>query len=221
MFTRTRILAAVTAAAFSLALASAASAQAPWWGQRDDDYGRDRRDRRDDDYYGRGRYDTRTVRDVAERIKDRSKDLERDVDRLLDNSRTNGTDREDRINDEAQQFRRAAERFRSRVGDGRDADRADSEARELLSRGQQIDRVLNRLRADSRTYSDWSQISRDLRIVADIYGMNYRGDDGGYRRGGYDPRYPDDRNRRDRDRDNRRNRNDGWWRRIPEVIGRP
>ena len=218
MFKRTSILAAVTAAIFSLALTSAASAQAPWWGQDDDDYRRDRRDRRRDDDYrngGYGRYDSRTLRDVAERIKDRSKDLERDVDRLLDNSRVNGTDREDRVNDQARDFRHTAERFKSRVGDGRDPNRASGEARALLQQGQQIDRLLSRLRADSRTYSDWSQINRDLQIVADIYRINYRGGDGGYRRGGYDPRYPDDRDNRNR------NRTDGWWRRIPEIIGRP
>ncbi len=219
MFKRTSILAAVTAAIFSFALVSAASAQAPWWGQND----RDRRDRRDDDYRNDryGRYDTRALRDAAQRIKDRSKDLERDVDRLLDNSRANGTQREDRVNDQARDFRNTAERFKSRVGDGRDPNRATGEARELIQQGQRIDRLLSRLRADSRTYSDWSQINRDLQIVADIYRLNYRGgnddyrnDD--YRRGGYDPRYPDN------NRDNRnRNRNDGWWRRIPQVIGRP
>lgn len=223
MFKRTSLLAAVTAALFSLALVSAVPAQAPWWGQDDDRDNRDRRRRNDDGDYRNGnygRYDTRALRDVAERIKDRSKDLERDVDRLLDNSRANGTQREDRVNDQARDFRNTAERFKSRVGDGRDPNRAAGEARELLQQGQRIDRLLSRLRADSRTHSDWSQINRDLQIVADIYRINYRGgnDDGGYNRGGYDPRYPD--NNRDRD-DRNRNRTDGWWRRIPQVIGRP
>ena len=88
MFKRTSTLAVITAALFSLAFSTAAQAQ---WG-RNDDYRRDRRD----DRYGYGRYDSRTLRDAASRIKDRSKDLERDVDRLLDNSRYNGRDREDR-----------------------------------------------------------------------------------------------------------------------------
>lgn len=200
MFTRTKLGAVVTVALFSLALSTTA-AQAQW-GRRDDDY---RRDRRDDRY---GRYDSRTLRDAATRIKDRSKDLERDVDRLLDRSRHDDTRREDRVNDQARDFRRAAERFRDRVGDGRDLNRAAGEARELLRLGERIDRVLERLRADSRTYSDWSQIERDLDLVADIYNINYRR--GGNRNGGYDPRYPD----------NRRN-DDNWWRRIPDVIRRP
>jgi hypothetical protein len=197
MFKRTTTRAVITAALFSLALSTAAQAQ---WG-RNDDY---RRDRHDDRY---GRYDGRTLRDAASRIKDRSRDLERDVDRLLDRSRYDDTRREDRINDRARDFRHAADRFRDRVGDGRDLGRSANEARDLLRQGERIGRLLERLRADSRTYSTWSQISRDLNIVADIYRFNNRG---GYRNGGYDPRYPDDRRG-----------GDNWWRRIPDVIGRP
>jgi hypothetical protein len=197
MHRRTTFMAVITAALFSLALnVTAAQAQ---WGRRDDDY------RRDGRY---GRYDSRALRDAASRIRDRSKNLERDIDRLLDRSRHDDTRREDRINDQAREFRRAAERFRDRVGDGRDLNRSANEARELLRQGERIDNVLSRLRADSRTYSDWSQISRDLDLVADIYGFNYRR--GGYRNGGYDPRYPDDRRG-----------DDNWWRRIPDVIRRP
>jgi hypothetical protein len=190
MFRRSTTLAVITAALFSLALSTAAQAQ---WGRRDDDYRRDRY-----------RYDSRTLRDAASRLRDRSKDLERDIDRLLDRSRYDNTRREDRVNDQARDFRRAAERFRDRVGDGRDPNRASNEARELLRQSEHIERALSRLRADSRTYSNWSQISRDLDLVADIYGFNYR-------RGGYDPRYPDDRRRGD----------DNWWRRIPDVMRRP
>ena len=200
MFRRSSIPAFITAALFSLALSTAAQAQ---WG-RNDDYRRDRRD----DRYGYGRYDSRTLRDAASRIRDRSKDLERDVDRLLDRSRYDNSRREDRVNDQVRDFRRTTDRFRDRVGDGRDLNRSASEARDLLRQGERVGRILDRLRLDSRTYSTWSQITRDLNLVADIYRLNYRG---GYRNGGYDPRYPDDRRRDD----------DNWWRRIPDVIRRP
>ncbi|HEX8069253.1 MAG TPA: hypothetical protein VF546_04825 [Pyrinomonadaceae bacterium] len=201
---RTTILSFIAAAIFAVCLPGLASAQSndPWWG-RD----RDRRSR-DDGYYGR--YDERTLRDAAQRIKNRARDLERDVDRYLDNSRQNGTRREDRVNEQAQEFRRAADRFKDRVGNGRDLNRSADEARELISRANQIDRVLGRGRVDSRVYSDWSSINQDLRLVADIYGLRYNG--GGYNNGGY---YPDDR-RYPNDRD-RRNNNDDWWRRIPGV----
>ncbi|MGH9941698.1 MAG: hypothetical protein ACRD9R_04975 [Pyrinomonadaceae bacterium] len=171
------------------ALASAQGSYDPW--------GRSR-DRRDD------RYDSRTLRDAARRVENRSQHFERNVDRLLDRSRADGTEREDRINDVARDFRRAAERFEDRVGDGRNSNRGAGEARQLLHTAERIERVLSRVRLDSRAYADWREIRHDLRTIADIYGLRF---DGGGRRGDYDPR--------DRDRRNRRDNNDDWWRRIP------
>lgn len=230
---RTTIPSVFAALLFSLSLSSVASAQSndPWWG-RNDDYRRERdrrdRDRRrnDDDYYDRGGYgndrygrygDDRQLRDVAQRIKDRSRDLERDVDRLLDNSRINGTRREDHINNDAQELRRAADNFKSRVGNGRDLNRSANEARQLLGASDHVEQMLSRVRADSRTYSGWRALQQDLRYVADVYGINYNG---GYNnRGSYDPRYPNDRYPDDRyPNDRNRRTNDGWWRRIPDVV---
>jgi hypothetical protein len=218
---RITLLTIITAILFTLGLAGLAAAQSndPWWSDssqrdRDRDYRRDRdRDRdRNDGYYGNngryGRYDERTLRDAAQRIKDRSKDFERDVDRALDHSRIDGTRREDNINAQVRDFRRAAERFKDRVGNGRDLNRSYNEASELIQRANQIDRVLSRARLDSRSYSDWSSLNQDLRLVADIYGLRYNG--GYYGNGGYG--YPNDRYPNDR-----RNNND-WWRRLPNVI---
>ncbi len=212
---RYTVLTFAAAVLFAFCLSTDASAQ---W-DRDRDYRRDRdhrhdddyrRDRRNDDY----RYDTRYVRDAAERVRDNARQLERDVDRLLDNSRVNGTRREDHINDDVKEFRQAADRFRSRVGDnGRDRNRGYQEAQNLMQAANHVENMLSRLRVDSRTYSDWRQIKQDLRTIASAYGLRYDGYDD-YNRGGYDPRYPD--NRRDRDRD------DNWWRRLPGIInGRP
>ena len=161
--------------------------------QRDRDRDRDRdpdwrRDRRDDDRYGRGRlsdYDRRQLRDLARRIDDRSRDLQRDIDRALDHSRANGTNREDRINDQARDFRDAAARFRNVAGDSNDLYRSRDEARNLLDRASQMNRVLGRVRSDGRTQSDWNQLRSDLRRVADIYNLRFN-DNGGFYGGGGD-----------------------------------
>ena len=151
--------------------------------QRDDDYGRNRRGRDDDDRYGRnGRtsdWERRHLRDLARRIDDRSRDLQRDVDQLLDNSRYNGSNREDRINNEARDLRQAASRFRGVAGDNDRLDRSRDEARELLQSASQFSRMLNRLRLDGRTSNDWNQIRSDLRTVANIYNLRFN-DDRGY-----------------------------------------
>ena len=148
--------------------------------QRDDDW---RRNRRDDDRYGRnGRmsdYERRQLRDLARRIDDRSGDLQRHVDRLLDNSRHDGSNREDRINNEARDLRNAASRFRSVAGDSDRLDRSRDEARNLLNEASRFSRMLGRLRMDGRTANDWNQIRSDLRTVANIYNLRFN-DDRGY-----------------------------------------
>ena len=183
----------LAAAVLALCLPAAATAQ---WG---------RRDRYPDDRGGYGRYDERGLRDSVHRLDRLAKDFEREIDRALDRSRTNGTNREDRINDEVHQFRDAVGDLKSRVGNGRDLNRSSNEAQRVFQEAQQIDRVARRL--DGRTSSQWSQIQQELRYISNVYGMGY----GGYGRDD-DWRRNDDRRR---DRNNRNDRNNDWLRRIP------
>src|SRR5215210_5975230 len=144
---------------------------------RDDDW---RRNRRDDDRYGRnGRLSDSERRQLARRIDDRSRDLQRDVDRLLDNSRYNGSNREGRVNDEARDLRNAAKRFRNVAGGSDRMERSRDEASRLLQQASQIGRALGRTRLDSRTSGDWNQLRNDLRTVANIYGLRFN-DNGGF-----------------------------------------
>ncbi len=150
--------------------------------QRDDDYGRNRRGRDDDGYGRNGRmsdYERRQLRDLSRRIDDRSRDLQRDVDHLLDNSRINGSTREDRINNEAQDLHNAASRFRNVAGDSNELYRSRDEASRLLQQASQFSRALGRARLDSRTANDWNQLRSDLRAVANIYNLRFN-DDRGY-----------------------------------------
>src|ERR1051325_4991757 len=150
-----------------------------------------------------GRYpDDRGLRDSVNRLDRVSKDFERDMDRALDHSRVNGSNREDRINDQVHQFRNAVRDLKSRVGNGRDLNRSSDEARRVLKEADQLDRVARR-GFDSRTSSEWSQIQQELRYISNVYGFRYNGSygrDDDYRRN-------DDRRRNDRNND--------WWRRIP------
>ncbi len=149
--------------------------------QRDDDDWR--RNRRDDGRYGRGGrmsdWERRQLRDLGRRIDDRSRELQRDIDRMLDNSRYDGTNREDRINDEARDFRNAASRFRNVAGDDDRLDRSRDEASRLLQQASQLSRALGRSRLDSRTVNGWNQLRSDLRTVANIYNLRFN-DDRGY-----------------------------------------
>jgi len=178
------------AAVLALCLPALAAAQSyPDWGRN-----------RNDNY----RYDTRYVKDSIQRLDRLAKDFERDLDRSLDHSRVDGTQREDRINAQGHDFRRAVSNLKSSFGNGRDLDRSRDEAQRVLSEARQFDRIGRMRNIDGRVSSEWSQIQRELNIIADAYNLGGY-NNGGYNNGGY---YPNGRN-------NRNNGNNEWWRRIP------
>ena len=177
------------AAVLALCLPALAAAQGTY---RYPDTGRNR----NDNY---GRYDERYVRDSIHRLDRLARDFERDLDRALDHSRVDGTRREDRINMQGHDFRRAVSNLRSAFGNGRDMYRSRDEAQRVLQEAQQFDRIGRSRVIDNRVASEWSQIQQELRIISSAYGLGY----GGYNNGGY----PNNR------RSN--NNNNDWWRRIP------
>jgi hypothetical protein len=192
----------MAAALLALTLPATAAAQ---WGR--DDRGRDRgRDR--GDY---GRYDERALRDSVHRLDRLAKDFEKNIDRQLDRSRSNGSQREDRINNQVHEFRDAVGDLKSRVGNGRDLNRSTDEARRVLQEGQEVDRIARPRWFDGRMSSEWSQIQRELRFISDVYGFRYNGSSGrddDYRRRDGDYRRDDDYRRRGE-------RVEDWMRRIP------
>ncbi|MGH9873782.1 MAG: hypothetical protein ACRD9S_15135 [Pyrinomonadaceae bacterium] len=163
------------------------------------DYGRNR----NDNYR---RYDERYLKDSIQRLDRLSKDFERDLDRALDHSRVNGTRREDQMNAQGHDFRRAVGSLKSRFGNGRDLNRSRDEAQRVLQEARQFDRIGRSRGIDNRVASDWSQIQRELQIISDAYGIGYNNN------GGYYPNGRDDDYRRN---PNNGNRNNDWWRRIP------
>jgi hypothetical protein len=185
-------------ALIALCLPAAALAQ---WGGGSGGYGGNGSNGRygDNGGYGRGRdsdydYDRRSLRDAVKRVKDRSGDFRHHLDRELDDSRINGSNREDQINSLADRFHDAADRLKDRYNDGRDLNRSSNEARNLLQLGADLERFMGRNRQRSSAESDWSQIVPDLRVIADAYGFNFadfgrnRNDDGNGR--GRDSRFP-------------------------------
>ena len=180
------------AAILALCLPVAVAAQ---WGRYPQDRYPDNRDN--------GRYDDRGLRDSVHRLDRLAKDFEKDMDRALDRSRTNGSRREDEINNQVHQFRNAVSELKSRVGNGRDLNRSSNEARRVLQEADDLDRFARR-GSDGRTASQWSQIQQELRYISSVYGFGYGG---GYGR-------DDDWRRNDRN-DRNNNRNNDWWRRIP------
>ena len=193
---RTLSFSILAAAVLALSLPVLAAAQG---GYGYPDYGRNRNG-------NNGRYDERYLKDSIHRLDRVAKDFERDLDRALDRSRVDGTRREDQINAQGHDFRRAVSSLKSSFGNGRDLNRSRDEAQRVLQEARQFDRLGRSRVVDNRVASEWSQIQQELRIISDAYGLGY----GGYDNGGY---YPNGRN--DDSRRNNPNRNNDWWRRIP------
>lgn len=187
----------LVAGLLALFIPTVASAQGWPDYRRDRDYGRNRNDRR---------YDERYLRDSIHRLDRLAKDFERELDRDLDRDhREDGTRHEDRVNNEARDFRNSVARLKSAFGNGRDLNRSADEAQRVFQEANRTERVARHHFDNYRLSSLWSQVRRELSLISNAYG--------GYRGGIYN----DDDYRRDRDDVYRRrdNRNDiPWWERI-------
>jgi hypothetical protein len=162
-------IASIFALAFVvLALPAIASAQ---WRDRD----------RDDDYYGRNARYNRNIRGTIQNLKNRARNFERRIDRL-DDRRNDRYGRRDRnLENLADRFAKATNRLANEYGNGRNMNNSRDEARRVLDIGSQIDSRMYNMRSDRNVANEWNQISYDLRILADAYGLNYGG---GRNRGG-------------------------------------
>ena len=151
--------------------------------------------RRDDDYYGNGRYN-RNINATVKNLRNRSREFVRRLDRELDRSRYDDRRREDQLNDLARQFASAADNLEDSYDNGRNNNRSQSDAQRVLSLGNQLDRAISRARLSYNVENDWSRIRQDLSILANAYGY-------------------DNRNNRRNGRNDRNDRNDDWRRNIP------
>lgn len=174
--------------------------------------------------YGNGGYgnnrNNRDLRGTIQNLKNRARNFENATNRAEDrrddrddrwgnnrnggwgNNRNGGWNNRGgnigRLEDLADNFRRATDRLEDAYGNGRNLNGSRDEARRVLDIGNQIENELRNLRADRNLERQWSQIRYDLNAISNVYG-------GYYGNGGYNNRYP--------------NRNNGDWRnRIPFPL---
>jgi exonuclease VII large subunit len=162
-----RMLSIVAMALMLLSIPVAGYAQDGYYRQDQRDNGRDWRDHR------RNRNHNRFVMESIRRIDRLSGQLKNDLDRSLDRSRFDGRNREDRINDLANDFHSAAAQLRDRFDDGRNPGRASQEARRMLELGSRLDRIISRQRFNRQVEARWWQIKSDLRVVQNAFSRNW------------------------------------------------
>ena len=213
---RTLTFSIFAAAILALCLPALAAAQRTYdpydpYG-RNRDYGRDSDYRRDrNDNYGQyGRYDSRYLRDSIRRLDRLSRDFDRDLDRELDHSREDGTRHEDHLNADAKQFRRAVIDLKNAFNE-RNLDSSADEAHRLLDAASHLEDLSSHHFDNYRLASEWSQISQELSVISDAYGIE--GENHG--ENNRNRRSNDDYRRNDDYRTNRNRNNNDWLRRIP------
>ncbi len=190
--------------AFALLVLSLPGAVAAQW--RDN---RDNRNNRNDDdgYYRNDDYNrngrnNRDIESTVRNLKSNSRQFEKRLDRELDNSRYNGRNREDRINQLAKDFADAAKRLDERYDDRRDYNNSYDEAQRVLQLGNQLDQAVNRARLNGNVQNDWYRIQQDLDVLANAYNYNTNARN----------------NRNNRNNRNGQNRNGNWRNNVPFPL---
>jgi TolA-binding protein len=149
---------------FSFVLLSSVSVQAQW---RDRD---DRRNERRNDRWGNT--NKRVVENTIRRVEQRTNVFVQQVDRALDNSRADGTRREDRINELARQLENATDELRTEF------DRSDSlqenrdEVQRIIRLASQIEQAMRRARVRPNVTTSWRNLKTELNSLARVYNVN-------------------------------------------------
>ena len=147
---------------FGIFIVSGTVAEAQWRDRNNDR----REDRRNDRW---GNTNKRAIENLIRRVEDRTDNFVRQFDRALDNSRADGTRREDRLNDLARDLERATDQLR------REFDRSDSlrenrdEVERCINVASRIDRAISRGRVGNGVQNTWRTLRNELNALARAY----------------------------------------------------
>jgi hypothetical protein len=130
--------------------------------------------------YGNGGYNNGGYGDMRSTVRDlknRARDFQRQIDRDLDNSRYNGSRREDEMNNLAQRFHSAVNNLDSNGYRSGGYGNNDNRMQEVFNLASQIERSIGRARLSYQSQNLWQGIRGDLQVL----GRGYNG--GGYNNG--------------------------------------
>lgn len=149
---------------FGIFIVSGTVAEAQWRDRNNDR----REDRRNNRW---GNTNKRAIENLVRRVEDRTDSFVRQFDRALDNSRADGTRREDRLNELASELERATNQLR------REFDRSDSlqenrdEVERCISIASRIDRAVSRGRIGNGVQNSWRTLRSELNALARAYNV--------------------------------------------------
>lgn len=166
----------------------------------------------------RDRLDRKEAERLVSRIEKGANRFRKSVDSALDNSRYNQTRIETEINTYVREFENATDRLKKNTRRG---DLSEQDAREVLRRGDRIDRFMDRVRLSARAESDWDSLRRELDQLPRLHRFAWQwGGRGrpGWRDSGYGDR-DRDRDRGDWRDDDRRDNGRDYGRNDADIHG--
>jgi hypothetical protein len=161
-----RIVGAALSLVLGFILLSSVTASAQY---RDNDRRDNRRnDRRDDRW---GQYNKREIENLIRRVEQRTDVFVRQFDRSLDNSRIDGTRREDRLNERARELENATDQLRSRFNRSNSLRESRDEVQRVVRIAGEIDRAISRGRVGSGVQRSWSNLRSEINTLARAYNV--------------------------------------------------
>ena len=115
------------------------------------------------------RYNDNYMRQLFNRLETRTDRFSNLVPNALDNSRIDGTQREDNLNQLVTDFEYATDQLKDRF---QNRQSTVTDAQLVLQRGALINRFMNNRRLDNRTERAWAQVRTELNRLANAYSVS-------------------------------------------------
>ncbi len=128
-----------------------------------DRYDRHHRRDRDDDRVGR-------ISGVVADCERRTDDFRQALRRALNDSRLDGTRREDELNESAGRLAHAMDRLRDSWNEDHDVDRSRRNVRTAIMAGRDINRTLSRHALRGHIRREWEDLREELNRLAEVFG---------------------------------------------------
>jgi hypothetical protein len=117
------------------------------------------------------RLNDKQVKQIIRNIEGNAERFRDSLDTALDESRLNGTEREDEVNARVKAFEEATKRLHENFDNRRSA---AGDVQTVLDRAARIDEFIYRNRFGGRAESDWARMRSELDRLANAYGVSWR-----------------------------------------------
>ena len=117
------------------------------------------------------RLNDKQVETIIHSVENGAKSFRSSLDNALDQSRFDGTSREDNINSRIKDFEGAIKQLHDQFDSGKSAVR---DVQNVLDRASRVDEFMRRNRLDNRAQNDWSKMRHDLDRLANAYSVTWR-----------------------------------------------